>query len=68
MKKLWYGSTKCDICENECVMTLYDAQTNMGCWATMCGNCFRKHGIGLGTGIGQKYIKNKQGEFQKTNG
>lgn len=68
MEKLWYSDTKCDFCKKECIMTLYDAQTNMGCWATMCEHCFKKYGIGVGAGIGQKYIKNKHGKFQKTNG
>ena len=68
MEKIWYGSTKCDICGNECVDILYDAKTNLGCWATMCKNCYRKHGLGVGTGVGQKYIKNKHGKFQKVAG
>ena len=37
-------------------------------WATMCKNCYRKHGIGIGNGVGQKYINNKHGKFQKVSG
>ena len=68
MEKIWYGFTKCDICGNECVDILYDAKTNLRCWATMCKKCYIKHGLGVGTGVGQKYIKNKHGKFQKIAG
>ena len=68
MEKIWYGSTKCDVCENECVEILYDAKTNLGCWATMCNRCYIKHGLGVGKGVGQKYVKNEQGKFKKVAG
>ena len=38
----------------------------MGPWATMCPDCYKKHGISvLGKGLGQKYEKQKDGKFHK---
>lgn len=36
---------------------VYDGKTRMGSWAFMCQQCFDLHGIGLGTGKGQKLIR-----------
>ena len=43
----------CDFCEK---VAAYDGATMMGPWANMCEECFELHGIGLGTGKGQKLI------------
>lgn len=43
----------CDICGEE---AHYDARTKSGMWGNLCEKCFKKHGIGLGTGKGQKLI------------
>lgn len=68
MKK-WYGSTKCDLCGQECGNSLYDGVTLLGgIWAVMCDECFIKYGVGLGTGKGQEYFKNEKGEYEKING
>ena len=32
----------------------YEGRTTMGPWAYMCESCFKKQGIGLGLGKGQK--------------
>ncbi len=32
----------------------FDAKTTAGPWAFMCLACYRKHGIQLGTGFGQR--------------
>jgi hypothetical protein len=59
MTKKWLGSwpTKCDICKvnlaNE--PKFIDGRTQEGPWALMCLLCYRLHGVGLGTGKGQKY-------------
>ncbi|MEM2174129.1 MAG: hypothetical protein QXI58_00690 [Candidatus Micrarchaeia archaeon] len=37
----------------------YDARTIYGPWAYMCEDCFKKFGIGLGIGQGQKLIKRR---------
>lgn len=42
---------KCDFCPKEAA---YDARTKMGPWAYMCEECFKKYGVGLGVGRGQK--------------
>ena len=38
------------------VEAVYDGKTIRGPWANMCEECFGTHGIGLGTGRGQKLI------------
>lgn len=43
----------CDFCFNP---ASYDGKTKMGPWANMCEDCFKKYGVGLGTGKGQKFI------------
>lgn len=65
MKTIWFGETVCDICGEEISDILYDAKIREGCWATLCESCWNVHGIGLGTGKGQKYIVNQLGEFEK---
>ena len=49
---------ECDICKYDHgksgVPASYDGKTKMGPWANMCEQHFRQHGVGLGTGKGQK--------------
>jgi hypothetical protein len=45
----------CNICSDDFKGTMYDAKTRMGPWANMCRACFEVYGVGLGTGLGQKY-------------
>jgi hypothetical protein len=40
--------------KNTTVPALYDGKTKQGRWANMCQSCFEIHGVGLGTGKGQK--------------
>lgn len=48
---------------------VYDAKTRSGPWATMKQESWEKHGSGrLGTGHGQKYVRNEQGQFIKVEG
>jgi len=44
----------CDFCGDP---ALYDGKTMAGPWAYMCEACFKKYGTGLGTGIGQRIVK-----------
>lgn len=44
----------CDMCKKR--DTAYDAKTKMGCWASLCPQCYEIYGIGLGTGKGQQLI------------
>ena len=46
----------CDFCQ---AVAEYDGKTKMGVWANMCGGCFKKYGVGLGTGKGQKLIERR---------
>ncbi len=38
----------------------YDGKTTAGPWANMCERHFRVHGVGLGTGRGQKFLLTKE--------
>lgn len=40
------------------VEAVYDGKTKEGPWAFMCEKCFKEHGVGLGTGRGQKLVTN----------
>lgn len=55
--KTWYGSKpECQICGNDNPTPEFvDGRTRMGPWALMCLSCHKTHGVGLGTGKGQKY-------------
>ena len=64
-KKIWMGSTKCDICGEELSKTIIDGMTANGSWAVMCPKCHKIHGVGLGTGKGQKYVRDTEGDFVK---
>lgn len=48
----------CDICLSHKIETVasYDALTIYGPWGYLCDEHFQTHGIGLGTGRGQKLI------------
>jgi hypothetical protein len=48
----------CDYCEEEGVkrVAVVDGATKQGPWADMCSAHFMRHGVGLGTGIGQTFI------------
>jgi hypothetical protein len=49
---------KCDYCKDG-TAAVYDARTRPGTWAFMCEEHFITHGIGLGTGLGQRLIVKK---------
>jgi hypothetical protein len=49
----------CDICKavrGEQVAARYDGKTVHGPWAYMCEEHFDSHGVGLGTGRGQRLV------------
>lgn len=58
----------CDLCHTSIRVTFVDGKTRGGPWALMCIACFSYHGVGLGTGHGQRYKKDGQGEFIKVEG
>lgn len=55
----WLGNKpgECDICHGPIGEgdVFYDAKTTIGPWATLDEACFHRYGIGLGTGVGQKF-------------
>lgn len=58
MTKRWMSTMpeRCDICHNSLKSKPFvDGRTAGGPWATMCEQCHKRYGVGLGTGKGQKY-------------
>lgn len=48
---------------------VYDARTKRGLWACMTQKSYDQHGTGkLGTGFGQKYVRNAEGHLVKSEG
>lgn len=47
---------------------IIDGRTVMGPWALMTPAAHRKYGVGLGTGKGQRYEKQADGKWLKTDG
>ena len=48
---------------------VYDARTRHGPWACMTEKSWKQHGVGkLGTGYGQKYVRNAEGHLVKSEG
>ena len=68
--KKWNGSppTKCDICKKPTKDYFADARTKMGPWGILCLQCLKDHGVGIGTGKGQTYRKDENGDFIKIGG
>jgi hypothetical protein len=56
---------KCDICKAPNPQEFVDGAMRQGPWAIMCMICFPKHGVGLGSGLGQHYKKDHTGGFAK---
>lgn len=70
MTKKWMGSkpTKCNICHKPISDVMYDAKTRMGPWGILDQDCFDTYGVGLGTGLGQKYRRQVDDSFLKVGG
>jgi hypothetical protein len=45
-----------------------DGKTAMGPWANMCLTCHKRYGVGLGTGLGQKYRRQMDHRWLKVGG
>lgn len=58
---------KCDLCDTPLHDVMYDSNTRHG-WGNVCGECFENYGQGLGTGRGQRYEKQTNGRWLKTDG
>ncbi len=70
MSVYWTGPapTECDICNAPITDTFIDGKTIMGAWANMCENCHDTKGCGLGTGRGQRFVKQTDSRWLKTEG
>ena len=59
IKKMWLGPLpqNCELCGRKLAIQWVDGKTKTpsGAWAHMCMGCFKHHGVGLGTGLGQRY-------------
>lgn len=61
--------TRCDLCGNHIGNTFYDFATAGGPWANGCQSCFDMNDGKLGTGRGQKFVKNERdGHYYKVEG
>lgn len=48
--------------------TIIDGKTKTGPWGLMTPASFARFGVGLGTGLGQKYEKQPDGKWLKVEG
>ena len=53
--KIMHTVGECNLCGKERLSEFVDGKTRMGPWANMCMPCYRKVGVGLGMGRGQRY-------------
>ena len=69
-QKKWMGTPpeKCDFCHREIHNVFIDGKTIHGPWANMCLMCHMVNGTGIGTGCGQKYMKQDNGDWLKVEG
>lgn len=51
----------------QCGEVIYDAVTRHGPWAMMTEQSYQKHGLRLGLGYGQKYVRNEDGILEAEN-
>lgn len=63
---------KCDLCKTPIKGVFYDCvlaiEPYRRSWGNVCQSCYKLYGIGLGTGLGQKYEKKSDGKYHKTDG
>lgn len=57
MLTYYSGEKVCQLCDSDLrEAELVDGKTNRGPWATMCISCHAWQGLGLGLGVGQRYL------------
>ena len=56
---------QCDLCHSPITDVFVDGKTRSGPWGALCPRCHRAHGLGLGTGRGQKYKLTRDNETGK---
>lgn len=67
----WLGipPSNCDISGERIDNEFIDGRTQNGPWAIMTPTTWNKYGVGrLGTGFGQRYVKQSSGKFLKVEG
>ncbi len=66
----WIGplEERCQLGHEPIVDEFIDGKTVMGPWAIMCPACHRLHGVGLGTGRGQRYRLQTDLRWKKVEG
>jgi len=70
MAVTWIGTqpVRCDSCYNKLEGVFIDGRTTAGPWGILCPDCHELIGVGLGAGCGQKYEKQDNGDWLKTDG
>jgi hypothetical protein len=56
------------LCKVKLADTFIDGKTSYGPWGNLCPACHARHGVGLGTGKGQRYQRQPDGRWLKTQG
>lgn len=66
----WAGKIEdCQWCGIPLIVTFVDGRIPaMGIWGCLCETCVRKLGVQIGTGKGQRYTKQPDGRWLKTEG
>lgn len=60
---------QCDLCSTVIEDVLYDVRIpSTGRWGNLCYSCFTAQRASLGPGFGQRYLKQPDGRYLKTNG
>ena len=64
--------SRCDICEASFVAPgsmMFNTTTRSGPWGYFCKSCYDENTFGrLGTGLGQRYVRQPDGKWLKTGG
>jgi hypothetical protein len=69
MRPCWIGTVpERDDFDDPITTTFIDGRTVMGPWAIMTPRTHKMRGVGLGTGRGQRYVKEADGTWYKVEG